>query len=80
MTDIFGTFTLPPVRVDPAARPALYVYLVQRARIMNMEFEEIQEYILDALERSMAINAQNQDEYILLAILEEIRALGGEET
>lgn len=74
-TDIFGTFTLPPVRVDRATRPALYTYLLYQAQIMGMEFENVVEYILDALEKSMAIDAQNRDYYVLLAILAEIRTL-----
>ena len=75
--DIFGTFTLPPVRVDRSTRPALYVYLLRQARVMDMELEEVTEYLLDALERSMAVDARNRNHYILLAILAEIRASRG---
>lgn len=79
-TDIFGTFTLPSVCVDRSTRPALHTYLLRQARVMGMEIEEVTEYVLNALERSIAVDAQNRDEYTLLAILAEIRALREEDT
>ena len=73
--DIFGTFTLPPVKVDRATRPALCPYLLRQACVMDMELDEVTEYLLDALEKSMAVDAQNQGYYVLLAILAEIQTL-----